>query len=46
VPNPLDALDRVINKTVAPNAAAVDRDALQDFVGRAVSGLPLLGPVA
>jgi alkylation response protein AidB-like acyl-CoA dehydrogenase len=27
VPNPLDALDRVVNNTVAPNAATVDRDA-------------------
>ena len=92
MPNPLDALDRVINTTVAPGredatlrvgaeaaihvtdlamkvcggaafrkelgierrfrdvraarVMAPTTDALEDFVGRALSGLPLLGPVA
>jgi len=37
VPNPLDALDRVIDKTVAPNAARVDRDAT--FPGQSIDAL-------
>ena len=37
MPNPLDALDRVIDKTVAPNAARVDRDAT--FPGQSIDAL-------
>ena len=44
MPSYLDALERVITDVVAPRAAATD--ALLDFVGRAVAGLPLLGEVA
>jgi hypothetical protein len=38
----LDALERVITDIVAPGATTTD--ALLDFVGRAIAGLPLLGP--
>jgi len=41
-----DVVLRVIDEVVAPGAGAPTTPALEDFIGRALLGLPLLGEVS